>query len=273
MSLGSTLNAIGIVAEAVVVGLLLYRRVGRRLPLFLVYCISSLIIDCASLALSVFSHSGYGINFYLAESALDFALQFCVLVELAWSVLQPVRRFLSPRALMLIAALILAVGATIWPFAGLSSITAPSVTWHVMMQLQQTVSIVRVLFFLVLAASSQVLSLGWRDRELQVATGFGFYSLVSIGVAVINTHQSTADQFRNLYVFVVAGFLISLLYWIFCFAQKEPARRQFTPQIQHSLLALAESAHVMRKTLSDPDAREGKNKQDGGTASTAAKTL
>lgn len=259
MSLGSTLNAIGIVAEAVVVALLLLRGVARRLPLFLVYCISSLMIDSASLALNLYSSQGYGINFYLAESALDFTLQFCVLVEVAWSVLQPVRRFLSTRALLLIAALILAAGATIWPFAGLSRITAPSPTWHVMMQLQQTVSIVRVLFFLALTASSQVLSLGWKDRELQVATGFGFYSLVSIVVAVIDTHQSTADQFRNLYVFVVAGFLISLFYWILCFLQKEPARRQFTPQMQRSLLALAESAHVARKILRD----ENRNKSNG----------
>ena len=45
-----------------------------------------------------------------------------------------------------------------------------------MSQLQHTVSILRILFFLVLAGGSQLLSIGWRDRELQVATGLGFYS-------------------------------------------------------------------------------------------------
>ena len=256
MLLENSLNATGIVAEAAVVGLLLYRRVQRRLPVFFIYCVLALLTDSATLLMRIYYPKGYGINLYLAESTLDFTLQFCVLVEVAWSVLQPVRRLLSQRALFLIAALILAVCATIWPFAGLTQITAPTPAWRIVMHMQQTVSIVRVLFFLVLAASSQLLSLGWRDRELQVATGFGFYSLVSLGIAVVNTHQSTAQQFRDLYLFIMLAFVITLIYWVFCFAQKEPPRRGFTPNMQENLLALARIAHVTRGSLSDPDSRE-----------------
>ena len=264
MVLEDILNMTGMVAEAAVLGLLLYRRVGRKLPVFLVYCISALVTDGTSSIIRAYFPASYSIHYYLAESTLDFVLQLCVLVELAWSVLQPVRHYLSPRALLLIAGLILAVCVTIWPFAGLAQISAPTPTWRIVMQMQQTVSIVRVLFFLALAACSQLLSLGWQDRELQVATGFGFYSLASIVVAVINTDQSTAKQFRDLYLFVVVGFLISLFYWVFCFARKEPARREFTPSMQRSLVALAEAAHVARKNLSDsvprkPDPDADKN--------------
>jgi len=248
----NSLGLIGMVAEAVVVGLLLYRRVGRRLPLFLVYCICALLTDSATFVIRVYFPARFSISFYLVESTLDALLQFCVLVEVAWAVLQPVRRFLSTRALVLISTLILAFCVTVWPFVGLTHIDAPNHVWRTMMQVQQTVSIVRVLFFLVLATSSHLLSLGWRDRELQVATGFGFYSLVSIAVAIVNTHQSTVQQFRGLQLIVVAGFLMSLLYWVFCFLEKEPPRRMFTPEMQRSLLALAESAHVTRKTLKHP---------------------
>lgn len=256
MILENALSITGMVAESVVIGLLLYRGIYRRLPIFLVYCISALLTDILAFWLRVYSQKGYGIEFYLSQSALDFALQFCVLVEVAWSVLQPVRRFLSQRALLLIAGLILAVGATIWPFAGITQIAAPTQTWRIMMQLQQTVTIVRVLFFLGLAASSQVLSLGWRDRELQVATGFGFYSLVSLIVAVINTHQSSVLQFRDLYVFVMISFILSLFYWVFSFAQREPARREFTPKMQSNLLALAEAARVARNFFENPEERK-----------------
>jgi len=249
-------NVTGVVAEAAVIGLLLYRRVGRRLPLFVVYCITALVTDIASFLIRVYFPAWYGINYYLAESTLDFVLQFCVLVEIAWAVLQPVRRFLSHRAVFLIAALILAFCAILWPFAGLTQITPPTRVWGIVMHMQQAVSIVRVLFFVVLAASSQLLSLGWRDRELQVATGFGFYSLVSLGIAVVNTHQSTAQQFRDLYLFIMLAFVITLIYWVFCFAQKEPPRRGFTPNMQENLLALARIAHVTRDSLSDPDSRK-----------------
>jgi len=247
------LQLTGIVAEAVIVGLLLYRRVARKLPLFLVYCICAVVTDATSIVLRLYFPAWYSIKYFLAEATFDFVLQLCVLVELAWAVLRPLQRFLSSRVLVLIAALVALTCLTIWPFAGLTQISAPSPVWRIVMQMEQTASIVRVLFFLVLAASSQVLSLGWRDRELQVATGFGFYSLVSISVAVANTHQSSAEQFRNLEVFVMAGFVLSLFYWVFCFAQKETARREFTPKMQSSLLALAESAGVTRKRFEEPE--------------------
>ena len=118
-------------------------------------------------------------------------------------------------------------------------------------QMQQTVSILRVLFFLGLAGCSQVLSLGWRNRELQVATGFGFYSLVSLAVAGINSHLSTKSQYQQLYWVVAVSFLCSLLYWVFSFAQREDERREFTPEAREFLLALAKSAHVARIQLSE----------------------
>jgi len=259
MSLASALTATGVAGEAAVVGLLLLRRVHRKFPIFLIYCASSLLIDSVSWLIRVDFPRAYGIQFYLAESILDMALQFCVLVEVAWSVLRPVRTLLSPMALALISALIVAVGVTIWPFAEVSNISVPSHAWGIMIQLQQTASVVRVLFFLVLAAGSQLLSLGWMDRELQIATGFGIYALVSVVVAILNTHQSTAKQFGDLYLVVAASFLASLLYWVFSFAQKEPVRRAFTPKMRNSLLALAETARVARRSFEDRHDRDSDN--------------
>jgi hypothetical protein len=250
MNSDSAIGVVAILTETAVIGLLIYRRVWRTLPVFFAYCVWALVSDGAAYGIKIFSQAGYGFNFYAQETVLDDSLQFCVLVELAWSVLRPLRANLSRMALFAVAAAVLAVGAAIWPFAGIAGLELPR-DWRLLVQLQQTVSILRIVFFLVLAGCCHFLSMNWRSRELQVATGFGFYSFVSVAVAALNTHQSTGLQFAHLYRIVVVGFLCSLLYWVFSFAQKEAARQEFTPQMQSTLMALAKSAHLIRQSLGD----------------------
>jgi hypothetical protein len=251
MNADSLVTLTGILAEITLAGLLLYRRMGQKLPVFLAYCCWSILSDSFALGMRTLSPNGYSVGLFLGLNIPDFALQLCVLVELAWSVLRPLRSHLSLKAIPLIGAAVLAAGAALWPFAGINGMDDPSSAWHIMVQLQQTASILRILFFLLLAACSHMLSLGWRDRELQVATGFGFYSLVSLAVAVLNTHHATAVRFKNLYYAVAISFLCSLFYWVWSFAQKEAERHEFTPQMRHTLLTLAEAVHVTRATLTE----------------------
>ncbi len=216
--------------------------------------------------------SAYAIDLYapskyfeaqFVETVIDSPLLFCVLVELAWSVLRPIRASLPRRSLLVVIALILVIGAIIWPFAALPGLVhVTSKQGLLFAQLQQTVSILRILFFLVLAAGSQLLSIGWRDRELQVATGLGFYSLVSVTVAVLEAHETTESQVYHLNQLVVAGFLCSLLYWLVSFAQKEAERREFTPQMQNFLLAVAGAARSTRVALTDSRSGEAGKRKD-----------
>jgi hypothetical protein len=104
---------------------------------------------------------------------------------------------------------------------------------------------------LVLAGFSQLLSIGWRDRELQVATGLGFYSIVSLAFEVFRSNYGIGSQFRNLHELVVVGYILSILYWVYAFASKEAERREFTPQMQSFLLAMAGTARATRIALAD----------------------
>ena len=122
--------------------------------------------------------------------------------------------------------------------------------------MQQTVSILRIGFFLVLAGCSQLLSIGWRDRELQVATGMGFFSLISLAAALLNTHQASLIQYKHLNQFVIGSFLCCLLYWVVSFAQQEAPRREFTPQMQNLLLAVAGVARAERAALANAHKKE-----------------
>lgn len=205
MSLDNALWLAGILTEAVVIGLLCYRRIWRTLPVFLLYCVWDILSNLGAFAVDRFDPSRY-FQTQFAETVIDSTLLFCVLVELVWSVLRPLRASLSRKALIVVAALILIAGAVIWPFAavpGLAHITTNA--GLLFAQLQQTVSILRILFFLLMAAGSQWLSIGWRDRELQVATGLGFYSIVSVAVVLLEAHGTTETQIYHLNQLAIAG--------------------------------------------------------------------
>lgn len=256
MSLDNILWLAGIVTEAVVLGLLVYRRVWRLLPVFFVYCVWDLLANLVGLLSQTYFPSLYNAATYFGQTTIDSALQFGVLVELAWSVLRPIRASLPRFTIVVVAALILGVGAAIWPFAALPGLALSEPLVRLIGHMQQTVSILRIGFFLVLAGCSQLLSIGWRDRELQVVTGMGFYSLVSLAAALLSTHQGSLIQYRHLNQFVIGSFLCSLLYWVISFAQKEAQRREFTPQMQELLLAVAGVARAERAALADPSKKQ-----------------
>jgi hypothetical protein len=245
-------------AEATIIGLFLYRRLWRDFPVFFAYIARALIGDIGAAIVFHSFRSSY-MTWYLSETIVDSILLFGVLVELAWSILRPVRASLSRRALIPVIGLILAVGAVIWPLAALPGLAGAVGEKHILVQLQQTSSILQVIFFLALIASSQFLSIGWRDRELQIATGLGLFSSVNLALAVLHAHQTSLVQYRHLFQVEIGAYICSLLYWIVSFAQKQAERQEFTPQMRSILLAAAGAAHTTRIALEDSHASETRN--------------
>jgi hypothetical protein len=115
--------------------------------------------------------------------------------------------------------------------------------------------------FLVMASFSQLLSIGWRDRELQVATGLGFYSIVSLLVVLLHSHQSTDSlQYHKLDVMEAVSYLCTLSYWVLCFATKEQKRKEFSPQMQHLLVLMGGGARTNRIALTDLPSKRSRTK-------------
>lgn len=253
MSLDTILWFAGTAGEVGVIALLLYRRIWRSFPIFFSYSIWTFTYSAVGYVLYRKGFNGYA-TVYLVDVVIDSALLFGVLVELAWSILRPLRLAPSRRLLFIIACLIIVLGSVIWPFASvtISSRTAPQIL--LIMHIQQTFYVLRVLVFLALVASSQLLAIGWRNRELQIASGLGFTSLVSLIVAMLHAYPSMRVHYDHLNEIVVGSYLFSLLYWIFSFSQQEEKRREFSPQMQNLLLAVAGAARTTRIALSDSGA-------------------
>ncbi len=210
MSLENALWLAGTVTKAALIALLFYRRAWRTLPIFSLYCVWDLLLDSTNLAVVALCSRIY-LTVYTAEIAIDSVFQFAVLVELTWSVLRPIRRIPPSRG----ARRHLGHDSRHW--SGNLAIFG-----HVYcrygrhrcacsVHLMQTVIILRVIFFLALAGCSQLLSLSWKDRELQVVTGLGIYSIASLAVAMLHTHQPSYKHYNHLYQFVIGSYICSLL--------------------------------------------------------------
>lgn len=128
--------------------------------------------------------------------------------------------------------------------------------------LQQSTAILRLIFFLVSAASSHMLVIGWLNRELQIATGLGAYSLVSLAASLVHTHQKLGHAYHNVDLIVAASYLGPLLYWIVSFARPEAPRREFTPQMRSLLLKLAGASRDQRNELLSAASLTAGNRSD-----------
>lgn len=249
-STDSILAISGIAAETLVLSLLVYRRVYRTLPVFTLYLAWSLLGDLGQSAAET-RYPNAALAIFLVGLAIDSLFQLGVLFEVSRSVLRPIAKFMPWWTSLVVAGLIILVCAAIWPFTQSFIFTGFNKQQQLLVHLQQTFSILRVLFFLVLAGCSQLLSIGWRDRELQIATGLGFYSMASITVSVLHTRIALYPQYVLMDRIVAASYVCSLLYWVFCFVQQEAERREFTPQMQSFLLAVAGTARTTRMSLMD----------------------
>jgi hypothetical protein len=252
VTLDSTLFAAGYVVEAAILILLFYKRVYKDFPIFCAYLALGMLSDTAQYFLAR-HYPDSNLRIYLIATIIDSLLQFGVLVEVSMSVLRPVRSSLPRGAILAVAVMIALACAMIWPFAktpGLDQLTFDS---RMIVHSQLTFSVMRILFFLAIAGCSQLLSIGWRDRELQIATGLGFFSIVSLTVSMLHTSQAPefAARYHRLEQLLSASFVVSIIYWTLCFAQKVPERREFTPQMQSFLLAVAGNARTTRMAMAN----------------------
>ncbi len=258
MTLDTGLWLCGAVEEAALTLLLLRTRVFRHFPAFVLFICWSWFSDTLLFAIQSLPADTF-FHLYEVQLVIDSTMIFGVLVELSWSVLRPIRKSLPRGSWMGIALLIALAGLVVWPVAGL---TLPHLApaGRNLFRLQQTFAILRIVVFLVMAGFSQILSIGWRDRELQVATGLGFYSIVSLAVSVLHTYQVVgpyshwAPLYHRMDEVVMVSYVGVLAYWVASFAGKEAARMDFSPQMEQLLLTVARGARTARSRMATTSA-------------------
>lgn len=245
MTVDTALPVVSICGELLLIVTLIGAKRVRRAPCYFTYICWTLLSDVALLFASSTKPDIY-LAAYNVEAVLDTLFQFAVLAEVLVLVLTPLRTALPRVTPWLLFALVVILAAVLWPLAGWAVPRGLSNEAQFTFHLLQLTAILRIVSFLFIAGFSQVLSIGWHDQELQIVTGFGFYAIVSLIVAVLRMHLATGQQFHWLDQVVAFSYLGTLSYWVLSFVQKEKKRNKISPQMETFLLTIGGSLHAER---------------------------
>ncbi len=250
MSLFAILWLCGVLAEAGVIVACIRGKLFRTAPVFCLYIAWSMLIDVLLFPLRLISPAAYD-KAYVPQMIVDSSFQFAVLVELGWAVLRPIRASLPRYSIVILALMITIAGGIIWPIAASTFPTNIADSGRFLVHIQDTFAVLRVVVFLALAAFSQRLGIGWRNRGLEIATGLGRYSMVSRAISLVHAHQSIGPYYEVMDQIGVAGYALSLVYWVFSFSQREEVRQNFSPQMQSVLLFMAGATRASRMAVTE----------------------
>lgn len=248
------------IVQAFVVILLIRKRIYREFPLFSAYLVWIFAADLAAGFAASRLQSDLYARLYLISSVFDTVFMFSILVEMSMSVLKPVKSMLPQWTVFVVVTVIGAAAIALWHIANPPGIMKLSKVTQYIIHLDITTSMLRIAFFVFLAALSQLLSISWHDRVVQISTGLGFFSLVSLCVTFLHMRQGVGDSGLNdlyhvLDVIVACSYISSMVYWLVCFARDEPERNKFTPQMQNFITSLAQNARSVRLAMSNPEVK------------------
>lgn len=215
----------GISTEILLILVVSLRRIARNVPTFLVYTYWTICSDLSSLLVYYHFPRHYFLC-YEIQITCDGLLLLVVLFDLARSVLRPLPPAGARGILFLLLLVMLSVGSIIWRISDMWSLYAWLKEWHIAMRLELTLALLRILFLLLIGGLIQFLTkhfipVGWGERELQIATGIGFYALVSLAGSVVHTYQLSPAASARASDVVSLGYWSCLAYWVICFCRPE----------------------------------------------------
>jgi len=225
VTVDSILAFAGVQSEAVLLVLLLWKCIFRTMPVFAAYICCSLGTDFAGWMITNYFPNWY-IHFFIVNTIVDAAFFLWILNELARNVLSHNRAAPLPRPVVF--ALFVLIGLLMWSLAQWTIPPHPSLIWQLAMHCYQATAVLQVAAFLTLAVWSSLKGLRWPGRELQVATGLGFYAVVALAVVVLQTHQFIGQRYHWVDRVAPASYLGVLFYWVlyFGFATRQPVEIQ-----------------------------------------------
>lgn len=243
------------VGKALLLGIILWRRLYRSFPVFLAYISWDLFSDLV-ISLILTGNHGYLLQhyaqIYYSANIILYLLEFGVLLEIAANVLHPAKRAFPRGILYSFLGTILAVGIASFFLAAWVN-AAPFFSLRLFLVMNTTAAILCLITFLLVAGFSQVLGLSWKNHVLQLATGLAFFSLVALIMQLMQSQLRAGPSYGSQYQFwsqfEVIGYLCTLSFWCYAFVKKEAPRQEFSPQMQKILVLLSGSAKRQRAVL------------------------
>ncbi len=205
-----TLWLAGILMEASLLVLVVWKRIYRSLPVFACFLVWCLLSDIG-MAVAVRFPNAY-LSATLVNITVDALLQLGILAELGRVVMRH-NRVTPPSRVVVILLTVLA-----FVLAGsLNKWTIPTqfpILDMLYLVLMQLLAVLRVVFLLTLVWWSSLQGLRWPTRELRIVTGLGFYIIATLSVAILHSHNMGGMEYHWLDQLLVGAYLWTLSYWI-----------------------------------------------------------
>ena len=245
LSLDSALWIAGVVGEIALLSILVARKAYRTFPIFVIWILISVLLEPVYYWLVTHLSQETYLKVFFALNFPQYLVELGVLVEIAVNVLRPVNKALPKAILYFLAvgAVVIGIGA----FFFTARLNAATLTHpRSLIVMITTMAILRLVTFLLIAALSQVLGVGWKNHVLQLASGLAFYAAVTLIVELAHSKLRAGPdyvrQFTALDHFRMLGYLCALTYWCYSFARKEAPRKEFSPQMAQLLVSISGSA-------------------------------
>jgi len=209
-SIDLTLWLAGVAMEAVLLALVIWKRVYRTLPVFSLFFVWCLLSDAGMAIANLFPNAYLPAT--LVNITVDALFQLAILAELGRVVVRYNRVTpLSRVLIVLLAALAFILAGLLNRWTIPTQLPTLEIIYMVLLQL---FAVLRVVFLLTLVWWSSLQGLRWPVRELRILTGLGFYIFATLCVAILHSHYMGGMQFHWLDQLLVGAYLWTLSYWI-----------------------------------------------------------
>jgi hypothetical protein len=254
-SIDTALWLAGIAGELLLVLILITQRSFRTFPVLFAWITFVLFLEPTFYLLLRYSSPETYYRVFFALDLPQYLLEAGVLVEISLNVLNPIKKA-APRKLMIgfsITILIIAViGFLIAARVNSATLSDPRLFTVV----NTTMAILRLAVFILIAASSQLLGLSWKNHVLQLTSGLAFYAVVTLIVELAHSHLRAGPSYYSSYVALdhlrIGGYLCALYFWCYAFALKEVPRKEFSPQMAKFLVSISGSTERQRAVIARP---------------------
>ncbi len=244
--------AASVIGELLLALILLVRRSYRTFPVFFTWICFVLLLEPTFYWLM---HHITATTYYKIFFALNFPeylLEVGVLAEIAFNVLRPAKQSLSHNFyLWFFVAMLVIAGGGLLVAVLVNSATLSDPRYFVVVN--TTMAILRLVAFLLIAGSSQLLGLTWKNHVLQLTSGLAFYAVVTLIVELGHSHLRGGPNYRTYFYALdhlrIAGYLCALYFWCYAFVKKEAPRKEFSPQMTKFLVSISGSTKRQRAVL------------------------
>ena len=227
----------GILGNAVLFAILIYRCRWREFPVFTAFIGFSGATDAASYWIYHSCSSAWYFRFYWTYSLFDFLLQLGVIWEIARIVMKPTGSWVrdAKKQFILWSAASILLAATLpW----LVSPPAATLLGRLEVRGNLFASLVICELIAVVTRTSRSLGLGWRNHVMALGNGWTIWAVVAILVDGLHSYFGADLYFKELEYVRMFASLAALGYWMLQFWLEEPERQPISPELHAYIEAL-----------------------------------